>query len=117
MDTRPDFKNSGFDSPHPEDVRQVVSDMIDELMRLDVSVANYSRLIQSPVLVNSVKAYTLVEEICQKYVGRLLPVKGTTTSHKISEVSNLPSIQRLQHIFFCRWISPAVSMPRILAGL
>jgi hypothetical protein len=93
MDTRPDFKNSGYDSSHSEDVRQVVSDMIDELMRLDVSVANYSRLISSPVLVNTVKAYMLFEEICQKYVGRLLPVKGTTTSHKISEVNILPVVQ------------------------
>jgi len=48
------------------------------------------RLIESPVLLDTIRAYHEVDMICSRYVGRLLPVQGTPSSHKISEV-NLPS--------------------------
>ncbi|KAF9451949.1 hypothetical protein P691DRAFT_772687 [Macrolepiota fuliginosa MF-IS2] len=86
MDTRPDYKNAGYESSQSEDVRQVVSDMIDDLMRIDVTVNNYNRLLRTHKLMNIIHAYRMVEEIYNKYVGRPLPVKGTNVSHTITEV-------------------------------
>jgi hypothetical protein len=94
MDTRPDLK-PGYVSPHPEDGRQVVSDMIGDLMKVDVTVANYSRLAQSHKICNTIHAYRMVDEIFKKYVGRILSVKGTTTSHKISEVTTPSTSNRV----------------------
>ncbi|KAJ3570270.1 hypothetical protein NP233_g4511 [Leucocoprinus birnbaumii] len=85
MDTRPDFKNSSYDSSAPKDTRQLVSDMIDELLSHDRSAANYNRFIQSPVLAHTVQAYFEVSELCKKYLGHTLPVDGNP-SYKITEV-------------------------------
>lgn len=90
MDTRPDYRTSGYDSSQSEDVRQIVFEMIEELMKIDVTVADYNRLLQTSKLANTVHAYRKVEDICKKYVNRLLPVKGTSSSHKITEVGSLP---------------------------
>lgn len=87
MDTRPDHRNSGRNSPRSGDIRQIVSDRIDDLMRLDVTVANYHRLLRTRKMGDTVHAYVIVEEVFQKYVGRLLPVGGDPeTTHKITEV-------------------------------
>jgi hypothetical protein len=89
MDTRPDYKTSGYDSSQSEDVRHIVPEMIDELMKIDLTVAEYNRSLQAPNLINAIHAYRMVDEICKKYVNRLLPVKGTSAQHKITEVNQL----------------------------
>jgi len=90
MNTRPDSKASGFD-PTLAEIHKVVSDMFDELMATDSSFSNCMRLIESPALLDMIRAYHEVDVICNKYVGRLLPVQGTPSSHKISEVNLPPS--------------------------
>jgi len=87
MDTRPDHRNSGYNTPPSEDIRQRVSDRIDELMGIDVTVNGYHRLLRTRKLGDTIRAYKMVEEVFKKYVGRLLPMGGDPeTSHKITEV-------------------------------
>jgi len=72
---------------HGIDVRHAgVEDMIDELMKVDVTVANYHRLLRTHKLSDTIHAYRMVDEVCKKYVGRLLPMAGSAgTTHKITE--------------------------------